>query len=73
MKQRKKCLENSNERADQIASRNKDKILGILKANLEQKHNVQNMFTLQGYSLGAHPRPTFPPFLHVNNMQDFTW
>ena len=34
MKQQKKCLGNSNERADQIASRNEDKTLGILKANL---------------------------------------
>ena len=73
MKQQKKCLGNSNERADQMASRNEDKTVGILKANLESKHNVHNMFTIQGKEKGrAHPRPPSPPFLHVNNMQDLT-
>ena len=31
-----------------MASRNEDKTLGILKANLEPKHNVHNMFIIQG-------------------------
>ena len=43
-----KFLGNSDERADQIAWRNEDKTLGILKANLELKHNVHNMFIIQG-------------------------
>ena len=44
---KKKCLGNSDERADQIAWRNDDKTLGILKPNLEVKHNVDNMFIVQ--------------------------
>ena len=31
---------NSDERAEQIVWRNEDKTLGILKTNLELKHNV---------------------------------
>ena len=45
-KKKKKCLGNSDEKADQIAWRNEDKTLGILKKNLELKHNVHNMFVI---------------------------
>ena len=39
---------NSDERAYQIARRYEDKTLGILKANLELKHNAHNILNMQG-------------------------
>ena len=46
MKLQKKCLGNSDEKADQIAWRNEDKAVGILKTNLELRHNVYIMFVI---------------------------
>ena len=46
--QKKNRLGNSVEIADQITRRNEDKTLEILKANLELKYNVHNVFIIQG-------------------------
>ena len=64
MQQKKTRLEKSNERADQIAWRNDDNTLGILKVNLELKRLLINMFIIKRKEGGRKVPPLrpSPPF-----------
>ena len=60
MQQKKTRLEKSNERADQIARRNDDNTLGILKVNLELKRLLINMFIIKRKEGGRKVPPLRP-------------
>ena len=76
MQQKKTCLEKSNERADQIAWRNDDNTLGILKVNLELKRLLINMFIIKRKEGGRKVPPSALPHHFVEQKffkRNFKW